>query len=72
MLRPDLDRLRLTACSNGWFIDHETWDADKQIWLCGNTEVYQDPEVVLSVLREQLIQVMPGGSPVSVNGGEKQ
>lgn len=59
MLRPDKDRLRLDACANGWLLVYETWSEDKQVWCGIKGEVYQDPEILLSVLREQIVPVMP-------------
>ena len=55
MLIPDVGRLRISACLNGWYICMENWNHEQQCWDDGKTYVFQDVEVLSQFLTEQLI-----------------
>ena len=55
MLRPDIDRLRLTACLNGWLLVIESWNNEEQRWEEAKSWVFQEAEVLSHFLLEQLM-----------------
>ena len=54
-MRSEDDRIEFRKVSNGFVLYFEEWDKEQKQWDIVRTEVYQDPETVLGVLKEHIM-----------------